>query len=82
MTTKYSVVPVTETESYNPEDYYDAEYLLAIVRETEGEPQKVLPVDGGEPEDNSFGRDGSWIAPALNAAYKLGYQTCRDDYRV
>jgi len=28
--------------------------------------------DGGEPEDQSFGRDWSWVAPALRDAYELG----------
>lgn len=29
--------------------------------------------DGGEPEDNSFGRDYSWIATELRRAYDLGF---------
>ena len=28
--------------------------------------------DRGEPEDNSFGRDWSWVAPALRDAYERG----------
>lgn len=28
--------------------------------------------DRGEPEDNSFGRDWSWVAPALEQAYETG----------
>lgn len=28
--------------------------------------------DGGEPEDNSFGRDWEWIKPALERAYEIG----------
>lgn len=28
--------------------------------------------DGGEPEDNSFGRDWSWIANELRSAYEQG----------
>lgn len=28
--------------------------------------------DGGEPEDNSFGRDWSWVKKELVRAYELG----------
>lgn len=28
--------------------------------------------DGGEPEDNSFGRDWSWVSGAIEQAYQLG----------
>ena len=27
---------------------------------------EVVGSDGGEPEDNSFGRDWSWVCPLLN----------------
>jgi len=30
--------------------------------------------DGGEPEDNSFSRDWSWIDGELERAYNLGYK--------
>jgi hypothetical protein len=29
-------------------------------------------VDSGEPEDNTFGRDWSWIKPLLERVYALG----------
>ena len=29
-------------------------------------------LDCGEPEDNSFGRDYSWIKPIIEKAYHLG----------
>ena len=38
--------------------------------------------DGGEPEDNSFTRDWSWIQTALKTAYELGYKDCRIDYNL
>lgn len=44
----------------------------AIYRFENDVPVECLALDGGEPEDNSFSRDGSWIAGALEAAYKLG----------
>ncbi|MBW2621303.1 MAG: hypothetical protein JRD68_00225 [Deltaproteobacteria bacterium] len=28
--------------------------------------------DGGEPEDNSFGRDWNWVPGAIQQAYDLG----------
>ncbi len=28
--------------------------------------------DGGEPEDNSFGRDWDWVPGAIQEAYDLG----------
>jgi hypothetical protein len=33
---------------------------------------KRLASDGGEPEDNTFSRDWSWVVPALNDAYLRG----------
>ena len=29
--------------------------------------------DGGEPEDNSFARDWSWVPGAIRRAYELGF---------
>ena len=29
--------------------------------------------DGGEPEDNLFGRDWAWVKPAIEAAYLYGF---------
>lgn len=56
------------------EDGYDNEWLYGIwMLDTAAETSKLLAVDGGEPEDNRFYRDGAWIAPALNEAYKAGY---------
>lgn len=40
----------------------------------EGGESTLLAVDGGEPEDNSFLRDGAWIAPALNDAFQRGFK--------
>ena len=35
--------------------------------------------DGGEPEDNSFGRDWNWVPEALRQAYELGLQDGRSE---
>jgi hypothetical protein len=50
-----------------------------IWRFEDGVPVKCLGTDGGEPEDNSFVRDGAWIAPALDDAFLLG---CKYGYEV
>lgn len=77
---EYKVVSLAEAErlGYPPpryttwDDWSNDEYQSAIYCVESGFATKCLAVDGGEPEDNSFVRDGSWIAPALNAAYELG----------
>ena len=34
--------------------------------------------DGGEPEDQSFYRDWSWVTEELKRAYKLGFEDGED----
>ena len=36
--------------------------------------------DGGEPEDNYFFRDWSWVADELQRAYELGKQDAKEDH--
>jgi hypothetical protein len=43
-----------------------------VFRCEDGVPVELLGSDGGEPEDQTLGRDWSWVAPALQAAYALG----------
>ena len=38
--------------------------------------------DGGEPEDNSFGRDWGWVPGAIEGAYKLGVQDGKDGHKT
>ena len=38
---------------------------------------EVIGEDGGEPEDQTLGRDWSWVAPALNEAYRRGLEAGR-----
>ena len=40
-----------------------------IIKDDSGEREHW---DGGEPEDNSFGRDWSWVAYELRSAYEQG----------
>jgi len=56
-------------DTWEPDDYDDINH---IYRFEDGVPVEMLACDGGEPEDNTFYRDGRWIVPALNAAYELG----------
>lgn len=37
----------------------------------------TLHTDGGEPEDNSFGRSYAWIVEALEDAFKTGQRRSR-----
>lgn len=80
MAIEYRVVPINEAmEQGYPDatrwDGYYEDWEMALYRFENGTPVEFLASDGGEPEDNSFLRDGAWIAPALNAAYRLGVIT-------
>lgn len=55
----------------NFNDWLD-DWASAIYRFEDDIAVELLSIDGGEPEDNSFTRDGAWIAPALLKAYALG----------
>ena len=37
-----------------------------------GKPIQLIGSDGGEPEDQTLGRDWRWVTRALNDAYELG----------
>jgi hypothetical protein len=51
------------------DEVYDYRMTLLIIHDGE---RVAWHTDGGEPEDNCFGRDGRWIAPALRDAYARG----------
>jgi len=53
------------------DDWGDNEYRRRLVISHDGT-QLSEHYDGGEPEDNSFGRDWSWIKGELEKAYALG----------
>ena len=61
-------MPLSVKYNYlGPKDDYRTELIVCyngveIARE----------IDRGEPEDNSFGRDWSWIKPLLIQVYELG----------
>lgn len=50
----------------------DHAYDSYVFRYEGNHPVECLGSDGGEPEDQTLGRDWSWVAPALNAAYVRG----------
>jgi hypothetical protein len=49
-------------------DDYELSWLQAIYECDGGVPVRLVATDGGEPEDNSFNRDGAWIVRELNRA--------------
>lgn len=48
---------------------WEDEYVMCIV---DTEAKISLGTDGGEPEDQSFSRDWSWVVGAMNAAHAKG----------
>jgi hypothetical protein len=61
-----------EIKKIEDEDGYgDSDYRKRLVI-THNDVQLREYYDGGEPEDNSFGRDWSWIKGELERAYELG----------
>lgn len=43
-----------------------------VFRLENGAPVELLGTDGGEPEDQTLGRDWGWVPEALQAAYDRG----------
>jgi hypothetical protein len=43
-----------------------------VFRLEDGRPVELLGTDGGEPEDQTLGRDWGWVPAALQAAFELG----------
>lgn len=47
----------------------DHEYRYYVVKlNTDGTFQRFVATEGGEPEDQTLGRDWSWVVPELNRA--------------
>jgi hypothetical protein len=53
----------TENEEYEPRIKMSVYHNDEIV---------LTSIDGGEPEDNTFGRDWAWVPGAIEMAYRLG----------
>lgn len=63
-----------EKEDYGMNDEYNCRSGFVIVDNG----VRTVQVDGGEPEDNSFGRDWSWVEGALEAAYAAGLRDAKE----
>jgi hypothetical protein len=85
MTTTYEVLDAEEAkakggdlEALDPSEVLTPSDLSwdvpasGVFRLEDGVPVQLIGWDGGEPEDQTLGRDWSWIAPALQAAYESG----------
>lgn len=57
------------------DEYEDNFWLGTLVRCEDDVSVEILGEDGGEPEDQIFRRDWSWVAPALQDAFELGQET-------
>ena len=51
---------------------YHEEWVSCLYLMVDGIPVRELGSEGGEPEDQTFGRDWFWVAKELNTAYRLG----------
>ena len=58
------------------EEAYDYRQVLNVIRNG-----KIVlsECDGGEPEDQSFGRNWSWVEGALKQAYQFGLEDGRKE---
>lgn len=63
------------------DDYDGAFFSALVVRNLGGHIVELVAIDGGEPEDQSFRRDWSWVPDALNDAYDRGYDAGVDAER-
>lgn len=68
-----------EAYGYDPRDGYSNDYRNYLVV-WYNNIIIMIHSDGGEPEDNSFHRDWSWVSDAIEAAYQLGYTQCKIEY--
>lgn len=62
-------------EQYEEDSWEDLFYTNGIWLQEEDGSTVLISTDGGEPEDNSFVRDGAWIVGELNRAFQQGYKT-------
>lgn len=94
MKVEYKVVSIADAKSNNypapygedewDEDYYwdDENWFCGIWLIRDNKAIQCITTDGGEPEDQYLRRDGSWIAPALNKAYKQGYEDALNENEI
>jgi hypothetical protein len=66
-------MPMSDDVAGRLESYeFRRDYGRAVFRCTGGYLEQLLGADGGEPEDQTLGRDWSWVAGALNDAHTRG----------
>lgn len=53
------------------EDWCDHKWRTFVIKTVNGK-SKIIHCDGGEPEDQTLGRDWSWVGGALDEAYQSG----------
>lgn len=70
---KYEFMNLKEAREHGcPElEDWEDDYVLCLV---DTDAKAVLGNDGGEPEDQSFGRDWNWVVGAMNDAYRKGLE--------
>lgn len=77
---KYKLIDISEIRE---KEYEGHEYLsdwdeygagLYVWDEALDMPTRLIAMDGGEPEDQTFYRDWSWVPQALEDAYRRGHQ--------
>lgn len=76
---KYQLFPLDSdvVREHFPEHYddYDGAFFSALVAtNNRGDILGLIATDGGEPEDQSFRRDWSWVPDELQKAYDAGYR--------
>lgn len=64
-------------EPTNPNNSNDYRESLVVVHNGK---EILRESDGGEPEDNSYGRDWSWVSDAIETAYKLGWEDANKQF--
>jgi len=71
---RFRIVEADEAKKYgvDMEIYGEHTYRSYLMEFPPLEKPRLIGVDGGEPEDQTLGRDWSWVVGALNDAYAQG----------
>ena len=72
----YEVKKMSAHEA-DPEAFEREDYVTALVIIDNGE--KRYHTDGGEREDQTFGRDWSWVERELKKAYEAGLRDAKEE---
>lgn len=69
---RFRVINNTTAEKLLGKNYYNhhqQDYSSVIIEYTDDGSVDYIGEDGGEPEDQTLGRDWSWVVPTLNYAH-------------